>query len=152
LLLLLLLLLMLLSRLLCRRYITMATLAGDATKICFVGSSSQAYSNFFGNGSSYAHVNGWATYYNTTAPTWHSWDNTYACSSVQPAICEIPVAAYACATSPPPAPPPPPPTPPCQWHPLSFLACMHKPFLAAVPAPATRCMRYSPATAAMPKS
>jgi hypothetical protein len=102
------------AALLRRWYYTYATLQSTPTYTCFVGTTTQAYGNFFGNTSSWSHITTWATYYNTTAPTWHAWSNTYACSSVQPAICEIPVAAYACASTPPPTPPPPPPTPPCE--------------------------------------
>jgi hypothetical protein len=98
-----------------RWYYTYATLQSTPTYTCFVGTTTQAYGNFFGNTSSWSHITTWATYYNTTAPTWHAWSNTYACSSVQPAICEIPVAAYACASTPPPAPAPPPSAPLCEW-------------------------------------
>ncbi len=80
----------------------------NPTWTCFVGYSSYAYSNFFGNASSWAHITTWATYYNTTAPTWFNWNNGAACSTAYAAICEIPVAQYACPTSPPPASPPPP--------------------------------------------
>lgn len=75
---------------------------------CFVSYSTHPYSTFIGNTSSWTHISTWsATYYNTTAPTWMSWYNAAACSTAYAAVCEMPIAAYACAGYPPPAAPPP---------------------------------------------
>jgi hypothetical protein len=79
------------------------------TYTCFAGFTGHMYSRFIGNQSLWTHISTWSsTYYNTTAPTWMSWYNGAACSTAYAAVCEIPVAAFACKSSPPPAPAPPP--------------------------------------------
>ncbi len=109
--------------LLCRWYNAASTLQTTITSTCFIGTSTQAYGNFIGNASSWTHVSTWSgTYYNLTAPTWHSWANNAACTALLPAICEIPVAAYACPSSPPPASPPPPVAPSCELYDAALLA------------------------------
>jgi hypothetical protein len=99
----------------CRAPVVYSQLQTNPTWTCFTGSSTYAHSNFYGNVSSWAHISTWATYYNTTAPTWYAWNNGAVCSTAYAAMCEIPVAAYACASSPPPTPPPLPSAPSCEW-------------------------------------
>jgi hypothetical protein len=101
----------------CRAPVVYTQLQSSPTQTCFTGTSSYPYSTFFGNTSSWAHITSWsALYYNTTAPTWFAWNNGAACSTAYVAMCEIPVARYACPTSPPPARPPPPTRTLCEWH------------------------------------
>jgi hypothetical protein len=105
----------------CRWYNTAATLISTPTSTCFVATSTQDYGTFLGNASSWTHVSTWSgSYFNLTAPTWYAWANNYACTSALTAVCEVPVAAYACAGYPPPTPPPPSLAPLCE---CSVAAC-----------------------------
>lgn len=89
-----------------RWYYAGPTLISNPTYTCFFATNSGAYSNFIGNASNLTHVlSGSGTYYNLTAPIWNAWANFYPCTQELAAICELPVAAYACAGYPPPSPP-----------------------------------------------
>jgi hypothetical protein len=78
------------------------------TYTCFVSYNTHMYNTFIGNLSSWTHISTWSTsYYNTTAPTWMSWYNAGACTTAYAAVCEVPIASYACTGAPPPAYPPP---------------------------------------------
>jgi hypothetical protein len=93
----------------CRRFDVYATLQTNPSYTCFIATSTYAYGSFIGNVSSWTHVSSWSgSYYNLTAPTWNAWSNAAACSTAYTALCEIPVAVFACNSTPPPAPAPPP--------------------------------------------
>jgi hypothetical protein len=84
------------------------------TYTCFAGYTGHMYSNFIGNASSWTHISTWSgSYYNLTAPTWMSWYNGAACTTAYAAVCEAPLAAYACLGYPPPAASPPPASSSC---------------------------------------
>ena len=85
-----------------------AQLQANPTFTCFVSYTANMYSTFIGNASRWTHISGWSSdYYNTTRPTWASWYNYAACTTAYAAVCEQPLASYACAGYPPPSSPAP---------------------------------------------
>jgi hypothetical protein len=81
-----------------------AQLQANPTFTCFVSYTANMYSTFIGNASMWTHISGWSSaYYNTTRPTWASWYNYAACTTAYAAVCEQPLATYACAGYPPPS-------------------------------------------------